>query len=185
MSKADELDFHVISSTESHLIQLVASWYEEEWSIPEAKTSEMIGHRDDKLFHALLTINGEPVATGGIHRNVSVFAIDASLKGYEYWLALVYVRPEFRGKGIGNILCAQLEQEALKRKIEKLHLFTHTAESFYRNQHWQLTKRIFYQDRDIAVMEKKIDGQQDQGTLVDEKHTSVDGCSVQQKGHVK
>lgn len=143
MNKTDELDFHIISSNESHLIKLVASWYEEQWSIPEAKVSEMISHLDHELFHGLLAINGEPVATGGIHRNVSVFAIDATLKGYEYWLALVYVRPKFRGKGIGAILCAQLEQEALKRKIKKLHLFTHTAESFYRNQHWQLTKRIF------------------------------------------
>ncbi|RWU09890.1 GNAT family N-acetyltransferase [Pedobacter chitinilyticus] len=185
MNKTDELDFHIISSNESHLIKLVASWYEEQWSIPEAKVSEMISHLDDELFHGLLAINGEPVATGGIHRKVSVFAIDATLAVYDYWLALVYVRPEFRGKGIGAILCAQLEQEALKRKIEKLHLFTHTAESFYRNQHWQLTKRIFYQDRDIAVMEKKIDRQQDQGALVDENHTSVDVCSVQQQSHVK
>ena len=47
------------------------------------------------------------------------------------WLASLFVHPSFRGNGLAKKLADELEQDAQRRGIKTLYLYTPTAEKLY------------------------------------------------------
>ena len=72
------------------------------------------------------------------------------------WLAGVFVKPQFRGKGIGSALVRRIEAEGRSLGVSTLHLYTPNAESLYERLGWSLTERCEYRNTNVVVMSKKL-----------------------------
>ncbi len=72
------------------------------------------------------------------------------------WLASVFVKPEFRNKGIATILVNRIEDEARKRSIETLYLFTEYARDLYAGLGWHDLEKCEYQGVDVTIMCKRV-----------------------------
>jgi GNAT superfamily N-acetyltransferase len=139
-------------------IERIAGWYLSEWNISEettrSKTIQLNKERNE--LQVLMYVNNEPVATGGIYTHVGLLEREPRFKVHEHWLALVYTKPEHRGKGYGAQLCKYLLDYAKEEGLNELYLFTHTAESLYRRLGWQETERLALGGKEIVVMKMPL-----------------------------
>jgi N-acetylglutamate synthase-like GNAT family acetyltransferase len=70
------------------------------------------------------------------------------------WLAGLFVRPQFRCRGIGSALTFHLEQDAERLGIRGLYLYTTNAERFYQRLGWRTIER--FDGEPIAIMSKAL-----------------------------
>jgi GNAT superfamily N-acetyltransferase len=68
------------------------------------------------------------------------------------WLAGVFVRPEHRRRGIGSALVQRAIGEATRLRVQRLYLYTPSAQSFYARRGWSLLERTKYLGADVTVM---------------------------------
>ncbi len=153
------IQYHIIKPEDNEHISLIADWYLAEWNIPVRTTIEKIKHlsAERSEFQLLITLNAVPIATGGLYDHVSLLDKEPRLKIFKHWLALVYTTPENRGKGIGALLCQYIQERAKGFGLEHIYLFTHTAEQLYSRLGWQQIERLEWKDKNIVVMEKRLE----------------------------
>lgn len=72
------------------------------------------------------------------------------------WLASVFVKSEFRKKGIATKLVRHIEQEATRLGIERLFLYTEHARNLYAALGWQDLEQCEYQGVNVAIMCKRF-----------------------------
>ena len=58
-------------------------------------------------------------------------------EGNDWWLANVFVLPEYRGRGIGSSLIKRAIEIARESGARDLHLVTDTVENWYLKQGWE------------------------------------------------
>ena len=74
------------------------------------------------------------------------------------WLAGVYVKEEYRNKGVATALVARVESEAKKRNITTLYLFTPSAAGLYEKLGWSMLECCLYTGTQVDVMFKHLAG---------------------------
>lgn len=150
----ENIQFHLIKLSDKQRIELISQWYLNEWNIPMEDTLNKINNLslDRQEFQILMTLNQEPIATGGIYRHVGLIDKLPHLKMYKNWLALVYTLPSYRGKGYGAKLCQHIKHQSIYLGLQEIYLFTHTAENLYTRLGWQVIERQSLGGKDIAVM---------------------------------
>ncbi|MEO1032688.1 MAG: GNAT family N-acetyltransferase [Bacteroidota bacterium] len=136
----------------------IADWYFKEWDTPIEKTIKRLSNqsKDDIIFQAILTIDEELIATGGLCINVNIYNQYPELKAFKPWIGLLYTRVEFRNRGFGQRLLEFIEQYAKDINLNKIYLYTFTAQSFYETNGWTVMKSVEYKDHNTYVMEKEI-----------------------------
>jgi GNAT superfamily N-acetyltransferase len=136
----------------------IANWYFNEWNTPIEKTIERLSNlpNNDTIFQAVLTIDGKLIATGGLSINVNIYNKLPELKQFKPWIALLYTQSEYRNKGLGQKLLEFIEQCAKENKLNKIYLYTFTAELFYKRNGWREIKKVNYKNHKTIVMEKSI-----------------------------
>lgn len=119
---------------------LLAEWHVREWQplVPSMNVPDMLA---EFATH-----------TGGLQVPTTLIALDADevagsvsllendhddIRAYSPWLASLYVRPEYRGRGLGIDLVRRCEDMAQRLGIAKLYLYTAGQEAFYRRLGWQ------------------------------------------------
>lgn len=159
----NSVDFKIVQSTDQLYFIQIANWYFLEWQIPVDHTIKRLQNltADKEQFQILMTIDGRPVATGGVYDHVSLIDKKPELKIYKKWLALVYTIPEQRGRGYGASLCNYIHNYCRVLGFEKIHLFTHTATTFYQKLGWKELERLAIHNRNIIVMKKTLSDTQD------------------------
>ena len=152
------INYQLILPDDHQNIQLIADWYLSEWNIPVQSTIEKIKKlaNENHEFQVLMTLNDLPVATAGLYHHVGILDREPRLKIYKNWLALVYSKPEIRGKGIGSLICTQIQEDSKKRGLKDIYLFTHTAESLYKRLGWQQLERLSLGEKDMVIMKKDL-----------------------------
>ena len=153
-----DIGFQKITPGDAESISLVADWYWDEWNIDKAATIERLNTFPGvgTPFQFMMTLNGTPIATGGIYHHVGLLDAEPRLKIYQPWLALVYTVPEYRNKGYGAMLCKEIQSQSKTLGLQQMFLFTHTAESLYKRLGWQQLERISLKGKDIAVMKLEL-----------------------------
>lgn len=154
----NSIAFKIVQPDDQQSLKLIAGWYFSEWQIPAEHTRErlMTMTVDKTPFQVLMLLNGTPVATGGIYDHVGLLDHVPHLKIYKNWLALVYTLPLERGRGYGAALCNYIHGYCRNLGLEKIHLFTHTAEALYTRLGWMALERMVMGNRNIVVMEKTL-----------------------------
>jgi len=155
------IKFQLVKASDQLTMQLIANWYLSEWKIPVQKTVEGLQKiAGDKLqFQILMTVNDLPVATGGLYNHVGLLDKVPRLNTYKNWLALVYTLPDKRQQGYGALICNHIQNHAEKLGINKIYLFTDTAERLYKRLGWVELERIAIENRNIVIMEKALTNQ--------------------------
>ncbi|MDN5200229.1 GNAT family N-acetyltransferase [Fulvivirgaceae bacterium BMA10] len=160
MKSKNNIDIKKIDPQDKPLMELIASWYYKEWSIPIDNTLKSLNEFKKQGFPFQLVIkeNNIPVATatGGLYRKVGLHHVFPQYQKYGPWIALLYTIPEKRGQGLGAVLCKSIEEMALELEFKKIYLYTFTAERLYLRLNWQPIKRIVYRAHDTVIMKKEL-----------------------------
>ncbi|MCO4294090.1 GNAT family N-acetyltransferase [Solitalea sp. MAHUQ-68] len=154
----NDIKYQLITPEDNENIQFIADWYFNEWNIPVQTTIERIKKlsADNYEFQVLMTLDNKPIATGGLYNHVGLLEREPRFKIYKNWLALVYTKPDVRGKGLGALICKHIQDQAKDLGLENIYLFTHTAENLYKRLAWNPMERIALGGKDIVVMKKEL-----------------------------
>lgn len=72
------------------------------------------------------------------------------------WLAGLYVDPKHRGRGLAKMLIAELQNLALSHRIERLTLYTSTAEKLYASLGWNVVETFERDGSVFFIMQKHL-----------------------------
>jgi len=72
------------------------------------------------------------------------------------WLAGVYVKPEFRGRGLATILIERIAQQARALNFHELYLYTPGDESLYKYLGWSTLERSVHCGTRISIMTRQL-----------------------------
>lgn len=72
------------------------------------------------------------------------------------WLAGVYVRPEYRRRGVASALVRRVEADAAAAGIHVLYLYTPDADGLYARLGWSELERRRYRNIDAIIMTKQL-----------------------------
>ena len=153
-----EIQYHIVSPNDNDTIRLIADWYLSEWKIPIDKTVQKLNSitAENSQLQVLMTVDRLPVSTGGLYNHVGLIDKMPRFKVYRNWLALVYTTPVQRQKGYGALICNYIQEHAKRIDIDKLYLFTDTAERLYKRLGWTELERLLMGARNIVVMEREL-----------------------------
>jgi GNAT superfamily N-acetyltransferase len=73
------------------------------------------------------------------------------------WLGGVYVRPEFRHRGIASALCRTVEEKARLLGYRQLFLFTLDQQALYSRLGWQHQERVLWRGWESDIMSKDLE----------------------------
>lgn len=151
-----EIKIEKLDPSDEDLIRKIAQWYFDEWNTSIEKTSRRLSNQpsEDTLLQLVLSSNQQVVATGGLCNNVNIYKEHPKLKRFGPWIGLLYTQTEYRNKGLGSILLKGIERYAITKDLNKIYLYTFTAESLYQRLGWKEIDRVMYKDHETIVMEK-------------------------------
>ncbi|MHC8318648.1 GNAT family N-acetyltransferase [Pseudomonas sp. LB3P31] len=73
------------------------------------------------------------------------------------WLAGVYVKAEYRGRGIASKLVNRIVDEAAALGIAELYLYTDQAQSLYASLGWEVVEdTVDDEGLEITVMKRQV-----------------------------
>ena len=72
------------------------------------------------------------------------------------WLAGVFVKKEYRNKGIGKALINEIENLAKELNVKMLYLFTENKSEYYKKLKWEIKEQTVYQNIAVTIMQKKL-----------------------------
>jgi GNAT superfamily N-acetyltransferase len=152
------IEFHIVQAGDNAIFQTIADWYLQEWKIPTENTFRKLEliTSDALQFQAIVKVDSEPVATGGLYNHVGLMEKEPRFKIYNNWLALVYTRPEHRKSGYGASICKFIQEQSAKRGINEMYLFTDTAKSLYSRLGWTELEKVSMGNRNVVVMKKNL-----------------------------
>ncbi|CAM3315758.1 GNAT family N-acetyltransferase [Halomonas lysinitropha] len=70
------------------------------------------------------------------------------------WLASVFVRSEWRGRGIASRLVQRVEEEARAHGHDRLYLYTPDQQALYRRLGWRDLERRDYRGEAVTIMRR-------------------------------
>ncbi len=79
------------------------------------------------------------------------------------WLADVFVKPEYRGRGFATSLIRRIEDEARSAGIARLFLYTPDAAELYRRLGWTAVETCEYKGAAVVIMTRAIKGYAESG----------------------
>lgn len=141
------------------LLPELAGWFYDEWGRKESDNSL---EKTTLRLQKRLNVDRAPLTLVGFLNGEAVAS--ASLKigemethpHYKHWLGAVYIRPDYRGQGLGFEIVNHATSIAANIKISPIYLYTHSHESFYDRLGWRTIERPFYHGRRVALMMKTL-----------------------------
>ncbi len=147
-----------LDASDQERISTIANWYFDEWNTPVEKTIQRLSNQpnEDVLFQLILTLNGKLVGTGGLCVQVNLLQVHKTFTQYKPWIALLYTDKNYRKQGYGKVLLEHMEWHARQEKLDKIYLYTFTAESLYRRGGWKPIDHVPYKGHRTTIMEKDL-----------------------------
>jgi len=137
----------------------LAAWFAREWGEGKADRSEAAfasqlasyAQRDRLPICLVGVLGDEPVATASLKFREIEYRPEA-----DFWLGWVCVREDMRGRGLGSLLVAAAEAEALSRRLSPLYLHTPSRETFYSRLGWKTLGTTIADGAPSIVMAKAL-----------------------------
>jgi len=137
----------------------LAQWLFEQWDAilgektPKVRIRKLKAHmnRDQLPIAWVAHANGQLLGTAALRAH--------DLEGHEDltpWLGGVLVGSQFRRRGIGAALCANVEKVAQSRGIKTLYLFTLDKQEWYSRQGWTILAPCVWHEWPGDIMSKKL-----------------------------
>ena len=134
----------------------LAQWSDEEWGRfnPDRTVHDTIDEYKKRLHKDKLPLM---FVAQQENRPVGCFSIkstDMTIRPqYSPWLGTVLVAPHLRNRGIGSLLIERALVEARILQLQKLYLWTATAEKFYVKFGFKTIEHLYYKNQDTRVMD--------------------------------
>lgn len=143
------------------LVPLLAGWFYGEWGgrLPDdtlAGFKDRLLERMNRNKPSLTLVafkREEPVGTAAL----KIQEMETHPQ-YQHWLGSVYVKENWRGKGVGSALVKAVILEADGLGIQELYLYTRGNEGFYAQLGWKELVRSYYRGRYVTIMKRRTDG---------------------------
>jgi len=146
-----------IASIADHvqLVPTIATWHWDEWGHTdpggslEAWTEGLATRVNrDRIPTTYVALQGDdPIAsTTLVEHDMSTH------RDLTPWIAGVYVKPEYRGRGVGAALVTHTMRKAAQMGVGRLYLYTSSAAEFYRKLGWEYLATDFYEGRTVNIM---------------------------------
>jgi len=138
----------------------IISWLLAEWGhltpgITPEKLESIFGER---LVHRQIPETFVALIDGQVAGTASLISHDMTTRmELSPWLAAVYIKSEFRRKGIGSKLVQAVIDEATLLGLDRFYLFTPNQASFYARLGWQLLEETSYRGEQVAIMVYEIE----------------------------
>lgn len=135
------------------------AWFEAEWSSYYGADGPGNAQRD---LQAYANSNGLPFGVVALMEGsvcgVAALKVDsiASHRRLSPWAAAGLVRPDLRGRGIGQHLLLALEKQAKALGFNRLHCGTSTAEGLLQRCGWQLLEHTIHEGESLGIYEKAL-----------------------------
>lgn len=142
-----------------HLIPTLARWRWEEWGhlTPDRQLDAWIKgltercNRDRIPLTVVALEAGQPVGQASlVHHDME------TRQDLSPWLAGVLVQPAFRRRGFGSALVQAIEGHAMRMRIDRLYLYTNSAQALYEKLGWEEIEREPYRGREVVIMQKRL-----------------------------
>lgn len=144
-----------------HLIEEIANYFYAEWGY-------LYPERNLKDFKASISerLNFDKMPLALVAMDQDKFMGTVCLKEYDLetrkditpWLAGLYVKEEFRNKGVGTLLIDNIIEVAKKMGIKRLYLYTPTAQDYYKKLNWSIIGQENYCGTNVTIMTKNLYG---------------------------
>ena len=72
------------------------------------------------------------------------------------WLATLFVRPEFRRRGVASALCRTAEQGARQLGVVQMYLFTVDKQQLYAKLGWRSLQKDRWMNHQVEIMSKTL-----------------------------
>jgi N-acetylglutamate synthase-like GNAT family acetyltransferase len=143
----------------SEYIPQLAQWLFEQWGLIlgektlEVRIKKLKAHmnREELPIAWVAHANGQVVGTAALR----VHDLDGR-EDLTPWLGGVFVGPDFRRRGIGQALCAAVEDAARERGIHTLYLFTLDKQAWYSRLGWTMLEPCVWHQRPGDIMCKQL-----------------------------
>jgi GNAT superfamily N-acetyltransferase len=139
-------------------VQTVGRWIYEQWWSKRCDSAELVfswlqthSKRDTVPYSVIALVEGEPVGSCCVIENDCIHRPE-----YTPWVAAVYVRPDFRRRGIASMILEEAASIAARAGVNALFIdcLAVTA-SVYEKNGWAIYEREVG-DKDSVVMLRKI-----------------------------
>ena len=140
-------------------IPLLADWHHTEWATlnPGQTLEQRIESMQAFLTESLVPSMFISLYEGQLAASAAIVACDMeSRPEWSPWLASVYVKPEFRRRGLGSALVTAVMNHAQQQGLSALYLFTPDQASFYEQLGWQFLEKTRYRDHAVTVMRMRL-----------------------------
>jgi GNAT superfamily N-acetyltransferase len=143
---------------ESPALPICAAWrYREFFS----ETGTSLEDSRQQLLTIAAARNGEVAVVadvGGMPAGVCLYVHNEIDPAHDLspWLASLYVVPEFRRGGIATALVAAIEDHARRQGKDRMHLYTISAEPFYRRLGWTVGERFAWHGEAFVLMQRDL-----------------------------
>ena len=140
-------------------IPQIAQWFYDEWGdlYPDLDIEKIIArlHKRtnvDKIPLTMVAVENEMVVGTA---SLKEFDMDTRME-YSPWLAAVYVREDWRRKGVGARLVETIVTKAKTIGVGTLYLYTPDAQDFYAKLGWSILENSEYHGKNVTIMVKKL-----------------------------
>lgn len=141
------------------LVSTLGDWFHQEWGhIVPWGTPQGFAER----FRSQLNRDALPVALVALDGGTLLGTASLRVSDMEErpertpWLGGVYVRPEARGRGVGEALVRAVERLAREMGFREMFLFTTDREEFYRRLGWTTLEYADHHGEAAAVMRTEL-----------------------------
>ena len=140
-------------------IAQLAQWLFEQWGVLlgeenlDVRIKKLKAHmnRDELPIAWVAHANGQLLGTAALR----VYDLEGR-EDLTPWLGGVFVGPKFRRRGIGEALCAAVEDAARERGTETLYLFTLDKQAWYSQLGWAMLEPCVWHQRSGDIMCKQL-----------------------------
>ena len=141
------------------LVPTIADWFAKEWGGQEYTTS--VKYFTERL-EGRMNRNYPPITLLGFLKDELVGTAAIKIREMEirpqneHWLGSVYVRKEYRRRGIASELIKSIIDKASQLEIDKLYLYTRGKVHLYAKHGWKIVEETKYRGKLAYIMERRL-----------------------------
>jgi GNAT superfamily N-acetyltransferase len=153
-----KLEIANLADHPQHLLTL-ADWFASEWGGRDYTASLK---RFTERLEGRMNRDHPPITILGFLQNELVGTAAIKIQEmethpqYKYWLGSVYVREEYRGRGIASELIKAVIEKASQLSIDKLYLYTRGKVPLYTKFCWKTIEETNYRGKVTYIMERSV-----------------------------
>lgn len=140
-------------------VDILCEWFETEWPEYYGAGGPGSALRDLRCY-----ANQGSLPVGVVALNSGTLCGVAALKAESLashahlspWAAAGFVHPSLRGRGIGGLLLAALEEQARKLAFARIYCGTSTAQNLLQRCGWELSESILHEGKSLGVFSKAL-----------------------------